>query len=83
MGATHHHDHTAVAARGKARRRELGLSVRAIAKRMGARVSRVHNLECFGAGSLVVVERWAAALDMDPGVLAFGTASPAALRRAG
>lgn len=82
MGATHHHDHTAVAERGQARRRALGLSVAAIAHRMGVKRSRVYNLECFGAGSLAVVDKWAAALDMDPGELAFGR-PPAALRRAG
>ena len=72
MGATTHHDHTAIARRGRERRRKLGLSVSAIAARMGARRSRVYMLECYGAGSVVVVERWAAALDMDPGELAFG-----------
>jgi transcriptional regulator with XRE-family HTH domain len=81
MGATHHHDHHDVAERGRARRRALGLSVAAVARRMGVRRSRVHNLECYGAGSLVVVARWAVALCMDPGELAFGR-PPAALRRA-
>lgn len=82
MGATHHHDHRDVAERGQARRRALGLSVVAIANRMGVRRARVYMLECYGAGSLEVVERWAAALDMDPGELAFGR-PPAPLRRAG
>jgi transcriptional regulator with XRE-family HTH domain len=62
----------AVGARGKARRRELGLDVAIVAERMNITAQRLYQLECYGAGTLATVERWAAALEMDPRDLAFG-----------
>lgn len=58
--------------RGQARRRELGLTVGGLAARLGCTRERVYNLECYGAGMIATVERWAVALEMDPGELAFG-----------
>ncbi len=69
---------TAIGKRGQARRRELGLTVGALAERLGCTRERVYNLECYGAGMIGTVERWAAALEMDPRELAFGAPRPTA-----
>lgn len=66
----------AIGKRGQRRRRELGLSIAAIAVRLGCSRGRVYNLECYGAGSLRIVEAWALALDMPPARLAFGVSEP-------
>jgi transcriptional regulator with XRE-family HTH domain len=63
--------------RGRRRRVELGLEVAEVAKRMGMTSGRLYNLECYGAGMIATIERWAFALDeMDPRELAFGPAAP-------
>lgn len=64
----------AIGQRGKARRHELGLTVAQVAERIGfTDPKRLYNLECYGAGMISTVDRWARALDMDPAVLAFGS----------
>jgi transcriptional regulator with XRE-family HTH domain len=65
-------DHTAIGKRGQARRRLLELSVADVAARMGVTRDRVYNLECYGAGTIALVEQWALALEWDPRDLAFG-----------
>lgn len=72
------HDYSAIGERGKARRRQLGLSVHDLGARMGVVYHRVYSLECYGAGSIHLVEQWARALDMDPRELAFGPVKHAA-----
>jgi len=63
----------AMGIRGRARRREIGLTTVELARRLGYSRGRLYNLECYGAGSLRVIERWAKALDdADPAWLAFG-----------
>lgn len=62
----------AMAARGKARRVELGHSVAWLALQLRCSRGRVYSLECYGAGSLATVLRWADALGMDPRVLIWG-----------
>lgn len=65
-------DHSAIGKRGQARRRFLDLTVAAVAVRMGVSRDRVYSLECYGAGTIALVEQWALALEMDPRDLAFG-----------
>ena len=66
-----------MAARGKARREELGINAKELAYRMNLTSNRVHQLETDGALSLSVIRRWAEALDnMDPAELVFGVPDP-------
>lgn len=58
--------------RGRARRETLNLTVTALAKRMNVSLTRVCQLERDGASTVDVIRRWAKALDMTPGELAFG-----------
>ena len=62
----------AMAARGRERRRELGLTVGEIAKRMNRDTTWVHLMERDGCSTLTTIRRWARALEMSPKVLAFG-----------
>ena len=66
------HDHSAIGTRAQVRRKQLGLTVAEVAARVGFSVGRVYNFECYGAGTIDLVERWARALEMDPRELAFG-----------
>lgn len=66
------HDHSAIGKRAQVRRKQLGLTVAEVAARVGFSVGRVYNFECYGAGTIDLVERWARALEMDPRELAFG-----------
>lgn len=77
-GGLESHKLLAIAARGRARRVQLGLQGAEVAARMNIGRHRYYNLECYGAGMLVTIERWAAALEMDPRELAFGPATPPA-----
>jgi len=63
----------AMAARGKARRRELGLEVGDLARRLGTSTGRAHNLESVGASTLRLAARWAEALEMPLDELVFGS----------
>jgi transcriptional regulator with XRE-family HTH domain len=65
-----------MAARGKARREELGLSPKDLSFRMNLTSNRVHQLETQGALSLTVIRKWAEALDMDAAELVFGVPEP-------
>jgi transcriptional regulator with XRE-family HTH domain len=66
----------AIATRAKRRRVELGLEPGEVARRLGISRGRFYNIECYGAGMIATVERWAHALGMDPRELAFGPTSP-------
>lgn len=68
------HDHSAIGKRGQAFRQAQHLSVAAVAARVGVTAHRVHQWECYGVGTLDLVEQWARAIAMDPRVLAFGPA---------
>lgn len=63
-------------ARGKARRKALGMTAAALGERLGYSPinsqHRVCELERLGTTTVRVVRQWAAALKMDPGELAFG-----------
>ncbi len=61
-----------VAARGRARRIAVGLTVTELAARMRLSVPRICQLESCGATHVDLIARWAAALEMPPGELAFG-----------
>jgi transcriptional regulator with XRE-family HTH domain len=61
-----------IAARGKQRRRSLGLTTDDLARRLSCSRGRVHNLECYGATTITLIAEWACALEMDPRDLAFG-----------
>jgi transcriptional regulator with XRE-family HTH domain len=61
-----------MAARGRARRLELGLTQLQLGTRMGFCDKRVSLLEQDGAATLRIVRVWAKALDMCPARLAFG-----------
>jgi transcriptional regulator with XRE-family HTH domain len=74
------HDHSAIGKRAQARRQHLGLTVAEVAQRVGYSVGRVYNFDCYGAGTIALVERWARALEMDPRELAFGPYTDAEAR---
>ncbi len=61
-----------VASRGRARRIALRLTVTELAARMKLSVARICQLESSGAAHVDLLARWAAALEMPPGELAFG-----------
>lgn len=63
-----------MAARGLARREELGLEKNALALRLGIGTTRLSQMEVDGVEGLSAITRWAEALDMDPRELAFGRA---------
>ncbi len=65
-------DRSPIGKRVQARRRELGLTPGELARRLGCSTGRLYNVECYGVGSLDLVEAIAGALAMDPRVLAFG-----------
>lgn len=65
-------DYSAIGERGKARRRQLRLTVAEVAARMGVSDRCVYQYEHAGVGTVAVVELWAQALEMDPRELAFG-----------
>lgn len=65
-----------MAARGKARREELGITPKRLAQIMDLTSNRIHQLETDGAASLGVVRKWAEALEMDPAELVFGAPEP-------
>ena len=67
-------DRSPIGKRVQARRRELNLTTSELAERLGCSIGRVYNIECYGVGSLDLVETIAAAVEMDPRVLAFGGA---------
>lgn len=73
-------DHSAIGTRAQVRRKQLGLTVAEVAARVGFSVGRVYNFECYGAGTIAVVELWARALEMDPRELAFGPYTDAEAR---
>ena len=62
----------AMGARGRERRKQIGLSVDAVAERMNRKPTWVYRLERDGAATVFVVEQWAKALEMHPAELAFG-----------
>ena len=62
----------AMGRRGRARREELGVSMKELALRLGVVSQRMSQIELDGVECLGTVRRWAAALDMDPVYLAFG-----------
>ncbi len=61
-----------IAARGRARRIALGLTATELALRMRVTATRICQLEISGATHVDLLARWAAALEMPPGELAFG-----------
>jgi hypothetical protein len=61
-----------MARRGRERRLALGLSVNDVSARMKRKPTWVYRLEVDGAATLWTVRRWAEALEMHPGELAFG-----------
>jgi transcriptional regulator with XRE-family HTH domain len=61
-----------IASRGRARRIALGLTATELAARMRLSVPRICQLEFSGATHVDLLARWAAALEMPPGELAFG-----------
>lgn len=61
-----------MAARGRARRKALGLTATELGQRMALSCTRISQIEASGAGTVDLVRRWAKALDMPPGELAFG-----------
>lgn len=65
-------DRSAIGARVKARRLELEWTPGELAARLGCTTERVYSVECYGVGSLDLVETIAGALEMDPRVLAWG-----------
>lgn len=73
-------DYSAIGKRGQARRRQLRLEVAEVAARMGVRRRSVYQYECYGVGTIAVIEAWAQALEMDPRELAFGPHTDAEAR---
>ncbi len=67
-----HQDRSPIGRRVQARRRMLGMTTVELARRLGCSTGRVHNIECYGVGTLDLVEQLARALDTDPRELAFG-----------
>lgn len=65
-----------VGARGKARRQELGRSVREIAELLEVSTQRVHEMEQIGVQHLVAIRQWSSALNMPMAKLAFGSVPP-------
>lgn len=65
-------DRSPIGARVQARRVELKLTPSELAARLGCTTGRLYNVECYGVGTLDLVETIAGALAMDPRVLAFG-----------
>lgn len=66
-----------VAARGRARREQLGLGLDEIAAKLQVSRKRLTEFERTGVGTLRRVSDWARALDMAPAELAFGVHSAA------
>lgn len=62
----------AMAARGRARREQLGLEKNTVAVRLDIGTTRLTQMETDGVEGLSAITRWAEALDMDPRELAFG-----------
>lgn len=61
-----------MAIRGRARRRAIGMTTDELARQLGVSRGRVYNLECYGAGNLRVLLRWAEVLGMPARELVFG-----------
>ena len=62
----------ALAVRAKERRLQLGLSMQAVAQRMGRTRQCVYGMEAHGPDSLRVIQEWSAALDCSARDLLFG-----------
>lgn len=73
-------DHSAIGKRVQDRRRQIGLTPAELGERLGCSAGRVYNIECYGVGTLDLVEQLARALDEDPRWIAFGAYSDAELR---
>lgn len=73
-------DRSALGKRVQDRRRQLGLTPAELGARLGCSAGRVYNIECYGVGTLDLVEQLARALDEDPRFLAFGAYSDDELR---
>src|SRR5262245_49660061 len=71
-----------MAARGRARRIALGLSIHDLAKRIGCSYNRAWSFENDGAATMRGVRLWAKALEMNPAELAFGPCACADAARA-
>lgn len=70
----------AMGERGRLRRMQLGYSLRSLAAMIGVTPAHMRDLERDGATTIRSVRRWAVALQMDPGELAFGATKPVPLR---
>lgn len=61
-----------MAARGRARRQQMGITATELGHRMSLSCARICQIEASGAGTVDLVRRWAKALEMSPSELAFG-----------
>jgi transcriptional regulator with XRE-family HTH domain len=73
MRSTAPQDRSPIGKRVQDRRRQLGLTPAELGERLGCSAGRVYNIECYGVGTLDLVEQLARALDEDPRWIAFGS----------
>ena len=62
----------AIGERAKARRLELGLTLKAVATAMDRTYQCIYGMEQEGAGNIRLIAQWAECLKMNPVALAFG-----------